>query len=221
MGVEKPMGTSSSMRRKLARQASLALTAGMLSIVPAAHGMPTLDNVEHGDHVNVKVGSEASVALSSYEGKSLAGNNNAAVAAISSGSRNNVLNWKDFSIAKTETVGFDDKNYMNIVTGKATSAIDGKLTGGGNIYLLNPNGVIFGATARVNVGNLYVSARTADAAVKAAFLGDQTVTADVGDVLAAVTAGDAMTSDVVNLVDTSGIRRYLPEKLQVEQKNLP
>ena len=32
---------------------------------------------------------------------------------------------------------------MNIVTGNATSAIDGTLTGGGDIYLINPNGVIF------------------------------------------------------------------------------
>ena len=70
---------------------------------------------------------------------------------------NNVIKWQDYSVASGETVAYDAKNYLNLVTGGSTSAINGSITGGGNIYLVNPNGVIFGRTASVNVGSLHVS----------------------------------------------------------------
>ena len=70
---------------------------------------------------------------------------------------NNVIKWADYSVKQGETVTYDANNYLNIVTGGNTSAINGSITGGGDIYLVNPNGVIFGKTASVNVGNLYVS----------------------------------------------------------------
>ncbi|SDC51945.1 filamentous hemagglutinin family N-terminal domain-containing protein, partial [Succiniclasticum ruminis] len=81
----------------------------------------------------------------------------------------NTLKWIDFSIGENGTVQFDDKNYLNYVTGHGRSDIDGTLTGGGAIYLINPNGVLFGSTAQVNVGNLYVSSRTLDIAALKAF----------------------------------------------------
>ncbi len=196
----KSMGNSSQREKRLAGQVSLALAAGMFSVVPVAHGMPTLDNVETGTNVKVSVGGATAESLSNYAGKSLAGNNNATTASITSESTNNVLNWKDFSVGSTETVGFDSNNYMNIVTGTATSAIDGKLTGGGDIYLINPNGVIFGKTAQVNVGNLYVSTRKDTEVAKSQFTGN---TPDVKNVLPAL--GDStLTADVVNLIDQGG-----------------
>ena len=70
---------------------------------------------------------------------------------------NNVIKWQDYSVASGETVAYDAKNYLNLVTGGNTSAINGSITGGGKIYLVNPNGVIFGRTASVNVGSLHVS----------------------------------------------------------------
>ena len=79
---------------------------------------------------------------------------------ISSSKTNNVLKWVDFSIGNGGTVQFDTNNYLNYVTGHGRSEIDGTLKGTGNIYLINPNGVLFGTTAQVNVGNLYVSSRS-------------------------------------------------------------
>ncbi len=70
---------------------------------------------------------------------------------------NNVIKWQDYSVASGETVAYDANNYLNLVTGGNTSAINGAITGGGKIYLVNPNGVIFGRTASVNVGSLHVS----------------------------------------------------------------
>ena len=86
----------------------------------------------------------------------------------------NTLKWIDFSIGENGTVQFDDKNYLNYVTGHGRSDIDGTLTGGGAIYLINPNGVLFGSTAQVDVGNLYVSSRTLDSTALNAFETDGT-----------------------------------------------
>ena len=83
---------------------------------------------------------------------------------ISSTQTNNVLKWIDFSIGKGGTVQFDPNNYLNYVTGHGRSEIDGTLTGAGNIYLINPNGILFGSNASVDVGNLYLSTRSLTAA---------------------------------------------------------
>lgn len=125
-------------KEKLAKQISLAIMTGMVTYTPVAFGMPVQD------------GTAAGVTVTTSQDKltmDVVGEN-----------QNNIINWQDFSITKDETVNFaDNKNYANIVTGAATSFIDGHMTGGGDIYLINPNGVIFGKTADINVGNLYVS----------------------------------------------------------------
>ncbi|MBP3689794.1 MAG: filamentous hemagglutinin N-terminal domain-containing protein, partial [Schwartzia sp.] len=76
---------------------------------------------------------------------------------IGSSAVNNVVQWVDFSIAGGETVAFDKNNYLNYVTGHAASEIFGTLTGGGNIFIINPHGILIGHDANVNVGNLYLS----------------------------------------------------------------
>ena len=80
---------------------------------------------------------------------------------------NKVIEWRDYSIASGERVRYDydentnnvtqTNNYLNIVTGANTSNINGTIEGGKNVYIVNPNGVIFGKSAEVSVGNLYVS----------------------------------------------------------------
>ncbi|EJP32906.1 filamentous hemagglutinin family N-terminal domain protein [Selenomonas sp. FOBRC9] len=76
---------------------------------------------------------------------------------IGSSTANNVISWADYSIGTGETVNYDAQNYLNLVRGGNTSAINGTLSGGGNIYLVNPNGVIIGKGATVHVGSLHVS----------------------------------------------------------------
>ena len=80
---------------------------------------------------------------------------------ITATAQNNVINWRDYSVNHGETVQYDGgnktNNYLNIVTGANTSNINGKIEGGNNVYIVNPNGVIFGKGAEVNVGHLHVS----------------------------------------------------------------
>ena len=78
------------------------------------------------------------------------------------GNGKNVLNWETFNVAADETVNFNGaQSYLNLIHDNLASHIDGKLTGAGsNVYLINPNGVIFGADSVVNLGSgsLYASA---------------------------------------------------------------
>ena len=74
---------------------------------------------------------------------------------------NNVLRWEDFSIDAGEKVRFDSGahggNYLNLVTSEAVSRIYGTIEGGNNVYLVNPQGILFAESAQVNTGALYLS----------------------------------------------------------------
>lgn len=77
------------------------------------------------------------------------------------------IDWTQFDIAKNETVRYTqpDKNAvsLNRVTGGQQSLIEGNLNANGHVFLVNPNGVVFGKNASVDVGGLVAStARLAD-----------------------------------------------------------
>ncbi|AKT53404.1 YDG domain-containing protein [Selenomonas sp. oral taxon 478] len=113
---------------------------------------------------------------------------------------NKVIEWRDYSIASGERVRYDydvntnnvtqTNNYLNIVTGANTSNINGKIEGGKNVYIVNPNGVIFGKTASVNVGNLYVSTQDTSTV---------NTDADMANNVSPLSASAAGLSDVVNM----------------------
>ena len=50
-----------------------------------------------------------------------------------------------------------DSVALNRVVGDAASVIDGALSGNGHVYVINPNGVLFGKNASVDVGSLVAS----------------------------------------------------------------
>lgn len=80
------------------------------------------------------------------------------------GSGNVAINWDSFNIAQNETVNFKNMQaVLNYVSGSGKSEIFGKLNGSGvNVFLINPNGILFGKTAQVNVGQLTASTRKLD-----------------------------------------------------------
>lgn len=179
--------------KSLAIRIGIALSAGMFSIIPVAYGAPSGGEVKAGNAAIVK-------------------NTTAKEVNITSTTKNNVISWQDFSIAKDETVKFDGgnktNNYLNIIRGANTSQIDGKIEGGNDVYIVNPNGVIFGKGASVNVGNLYVSTRyVSDDVAKNAYSANNMAT--VMD-----STDKKMASDVVNMGHISA------DKVVAEGKNI-
>lgn len=84
------------------------------------------------------------------------------------GSNNVAIKWEQFNIANGETVNFKNMaNVLNYVTGNTKSEIYGALNGQNvNVFLLNPNGILFGKGAAVNVGSLHASTgKMTDAAI--------------------------------------------------------
>lgn len=72
-----------------------------------------------------------------------------------------ILNWNSFSIGAGESVRFVQKNVssqvLNRVVGSDPSQILGTLNSNGKVFLINPNGIAFGAGSQVNVAGLVAS----------------------------------------------------------------
>ncbi|RQZ38047.1 filamentous hemagglutinin N-terminal domain-containing protein, partial [Burkholderia sp. Bp9090] len=72
-----------------------------------------------------------------------------------------ITNWQDFSVDSGERVSFKQPTNQSIalnrVIGANGSQIHGQLDANGRVFLVNPNGVLFGAGAQVNVGGLVAS----------------------------------------------------------------
>jgi filamentous hemagglutinin family protein len=76
-------------------------------------------------------------------------------------SHNAIINWGSFSIGINELTRFIQPSalsaVLNRVTGQDPSAILGALQSNGRVFLLNPNGIVFGAGAQINVAGLVAS----------------------------------------------------------------
>lgn len=146
--------TSSSSRRSVARRdgcprrprwqltpLALALAGAM---VPAhrpasAQALPTGLTVVHGQASVATAGDHMTVTNSSGA----------------------ILNWQSFSIGAKQGVHFQQADaaskVLNRVVGNDPSQILGSLSSNGQVWLLNPNGVLFGQGARVDVAGLVAS----------------------------------------------------------------
>lgn len=76
---------------------------------------------------------------------------------------NAILNWTTFNIGKNTTLTFNQSAgdvALNRVTDPSgsPSQILGALSGAGQVYVINQNGIIFGGSSQVNVGALIASA---------------------------------------------------------------
>ena len=155
------------------RYALLAGMAGAFLIPQVAFAAPTGENVVSGGATVTRSGSDTN---------------------INSSNANNVIKWSDYSLVHGERVvhdgGAKTNNYLNIVTGANTSNIDGKIEGGKNVYIVNPNGVIFGKNAEVNVGHLHVSTQDTSTVNTAA---------DMANNVSPLSTTAAGISDVVNM----------------------
>ena len=77
---------------------------------------------------------------------------------VNQSSNNAVISWNTFNIGSQATVNFNQpsssSNTLNRVRSNDPSRIYGNLNANGNLFFINPNGVLFGNGARVNVEGL-------------------------------------------------------------------
>jgi filamentous hemagglutinin family protein len=74
---------------------------------------------------------------------------------------NTIINWQGFSIDQGEIARFiqqgPDSAVLNRIVGQDPSRILGALQSNGKVFLINPNGILFGKDARVDVNGLVAS----------------------------------------------------------------
>lgn len=72
-----------------------------------------------------------------------------------------VIDWRSFGINAGERVQFSQPSsssaILNRVTGEKVSVILGRMDANGQVFLINPNGIVFGRGAQINVGSLIAS----------------------------------------------------------------
>lgn len=153
-------------RRKTWQRQAAAITAAMMamSVGGIAYAMPQGEVIRSGKGEITRQDKDVTV---NQDSKRLA------------------IDWSGFDIANDERVTFrqpdKDSVALNRVVGDAASVIDGTLSGNGHVYVINPNGVLFGKNASVDVGSLVAS------------------TARISD------------SDMTNFADADGITMAIPE----------
>jgi filamentous hemagglutinin family protein len=74
---------------------------------------------------------------------------------------NTIINWQSFSVGAGEVTRFIQQSsssaVLNRILGQDPSQIFGALQSNGKVFLINPNGVMFGAGSRVDVAGLVAS----------------------------------------------------------------
>jgi filamentous hemagglutinin family protein len=72
-----------------------------------------------------------------------------------------ILTWQNFSVMPGELTRFlqqsSSSSVLNRITGQNPSQILGALQSNGKVFLINPNGIVFGAGSRVDVNGLVAS----------------------------------------------------------------
>jgi len=72
-----------------------------------------------------------------------------------------IIQWQGFSIAADELTRFVQQSsrssVLNRVVGQDPSSLLGRLESNGRVFLINPNGIVFGQGSRIDVGGLVAS----------------------------------------------------------------
>ena len=69
-----------------------------------------------------------------------------------------IINWQSFDASNNESVNFNQPNSSSVMLNRVLSdnptTFNGSLNSNGQLYLINQHGILFGQSARVNVGSL-------------------------------------------------------------------
>ena len=124
----------------LAAATGLFLSVAQVHAAPPVNALPTGGQVVYGNTSFQQAGS---------------------VLNVNQASQSTIINWQSFNIGAQSVVNFNQPNSsavaLNRILGDNASQIFGQLNANGNVFLLNPNGMLFAPGAQVNVGGLLAS----------------------------------------------------------------
>ncbi len=79
-----------------------------------------------------------------------------------------IITWQTFNTTSGQSIQFVQPNSssiaLNRVVGGGPSSLNGSLTANGRVFIINPNGVLFGKSSQVNVAGLLVSSADVNSA---------------------------------------------------------
>lgn len=122
--------------------ALMSALSAVVSFVPVlTFAGPTGASVQHGDiHITNPTAAQTVIQQNTHKG---------------------IINWQDFSVGSGERVDFHvpsaSAKTLNRVTGYNVSDIQGQISSNGQLYIVNPNGVVFGAGSKVDAAGLLVT----------------------------------------------------------------
>ncbi|MBD3768125.1 MAG: filamentous hemagglutinin N-terminal domain-containing protein [Gammaproteobacteria bacterium] len=167
---------------------------------------------------------------------------NGAVMDITQTTDKTAINWQSFNIGQGNTVNFHQPSAssvaLNRVIGSDVSSIQGAINANGQVFLINPNGILFSPTAQVNVGGLVASTLdistedflngnySFEGASSNAIINQGNITAANGGYIAMIAAKientGTITANAGDVLMGAGSKVTLdmggPVKIQVEQK---
>jgi filamentous hemagglutinin family protein len=78
-----------------------------------------------------------------------------AAVTINQASQNAIINWQTFNIGQGETTTFNQPNSAStalnrVIGGQGPSFLDGTLTANGRVFIVNGDGILFGAHSSIN-----------------------------------------------------------------------
>ena len=89
-------------------------------------------------------------------GKASVSGEDSAPVTVKQDSKRAIIEWREFSVDRGETTAFKQPGRgsvtLNRVTGRSALDLQGALKANGNVWLVNPNGVVIGARATIDVG---------------------------------------------------------------------
>lgn len=126
---------------KLAVLLASGLVTGMAYAVPASNALPSGENVASG-----------SVTFDRTVSNQLTVNQDSTKA---------IINWNSFDVGSNGKVVFDQPDTSSIALNRVTSAspteIFGQVTANGQLFIVNPNGITFGAGSQVSASSVLAS----------------------------------------------------------------
>lgn len=171
------------------RKAFLA-AAICLALSQSVFAMPTGGNVVQGDITGITNGTIASDGIINVNGSGL-------------------IDWNAFNIANSESLTYAFSNpgtLINHVTGKEMSQILGTLssTGNGNLWLINPNGILIGPNAHIDTSSLVLSTLNASDEMLKGFLDGNDLTLTGTDASKGIEIQGGATINVENALNMLG-----------------